>query len=269
MVIAIIAILIALLLPAVQQARGAARRTQCRNNLKQIGLAMHSYHDQYRSLPMGTNSRIYGPFVAILPFLEQKNLQHLYDFNRYYKDPRNQRAINTTIPIYLCPDMEHRRTVPEKSCNEPGAMTSYGASMGTSQFRSDGLFDGYSGFSKPRSIRFSDIKDGTSNTILCGEFNYQLEDYLWSNWTCPALAGQPRWGGHRWAPGYPGVSLGHTSGDFNTNTNANRTTWRSDHTGGAQFLLADGSVHFVSESIHSRTLDALATRFGNDSPGQF
>ncbi|MGZ0171609.1 MAG: DUF1559 family PulG-like putative transporter, partial [Planctomycetales bacterium] len=82
-VIAIIAILVGLLLPAVQQAREAARRSQCKNNLKQIGIAMHNYHDTYTTLPMGTNSQIYGPFVAILPSMDSSNLQGMYDFDEY------------------------------------------------------------------------------------------------------------------------------------------------------------------------------------------
>lgn len=268
-VIAIIAILIALLLPAVQQARSAARRTQCRNNLKQIGLAMHNYHDVYGTLPMGVNSNIYGPLVAILPHMDQANLQDLYNFDLYYAHPDNREAINTTVPVYLCPSMVLRRGVPESACNEPGSPTSYGASMGTSAFRSDGLFAGYSGFANPIAVRFRDILDGQTNTIMCGEFNYQLEDYLWSGFSCPSLAGQPRWGSHRWAPGYPGVSLGDMSGDFNVSTNANRLTWRSDHPGGAHFLLADGSARFVSESVDSNLLDGLATRNGQESPGEF
>jgi len=105
-VIAIIAILIALLLPAVQQARSSARRTQCKNNLKQIGLAMHNYHDVYLSFPMGANSQIYGPLVAILPHLDQANRQNLYDFDRYYTDPTNH-----TVPVDLCPTMIIRSTL--------------------------------------------------------------------------------------------------------------------------------------------------------------
>ena len=105
-VIAIIAILIALLLPAVQQACSSARRTQCKNNLKQIGLAMHNYHDVYLSFPMGANSQIYGPLVAILPFLDQANLQNLYDLDRYYTDPTNH-----TVAVDLCPTMIIRSTL--------------------------------------------------------------------------------------------------------------------------------------------------------------
>jgi len=268
-VIAIIAILIALLLPAVQQAREAARRSQCKNNLKQIGLAMHNYHDLYQSLPMGTNSQIYGPFVAILPNMDQENLQDLYDFDLYYTDPENEEAINTRIPVYLCPSMVLKRAVPDAACDEPGAPGSYGASMGSSQFTGDGLFAGYNGFTAPVPVRFRDITDGLTNTIMCGEFNYQLEDYLWSGFSCPAKAGDIRWGGHRWAPGYPGVSLGHTAGDFNVNLNANRTTWRSDHVGGAHFLLADGAVQFVNENVDAALLDALATRQGAEEIGDF
>jgi len=268
-VIAIIAILIALLLPAVQSARAAARRSQCKNNLKQIGLAMHNYHDIYSSLPMGANSQVYGPFVAILPSLDAENLQSLYDFDLYYTDAANAEAINTVLPVYLCPSMTLPRAVPDALCDEPGAPGSYGASMGTSQLVGDGLFAGYDGFTAPIPVRFRDVTDGLSSTLMCGEFNYQLEDYLWSAFSCPARAGESRWGSHRWAPGYPGVSLGHTDGDFNVSTNANRTTWRSDHPGGAHFLLADGTVHFVTETIDAEVLDGLATRNGEEDVAEF
>jgi prepilin-type N-terminal cleavage/methylation domain-containing protein len=263
-VIAIIAILIALLLPAVQQAREAARRTSCKNNMKQIGLAMHNYHDVYSTLPMGANSQIYGPFVAILPQLDQENLQNLYDFDLYYTDPANLDAINQSIPVYLCPTMTLPRSIPDTVCDEPGGPGSYGASMGTSEFIGDGLFAGYNGFTDPRPIRFRDITDGQTNTIMIGEFNYQLDDYLWSAFSCAAKDGEIRYGSHRWAPGYPGVALGHTDGDFNVNLSANRTTWRSDHVGGVQFVLGDGSVRFLSENIDADLLDGLATRAGDE-----
>ncbi|MCR9199877.1 MAG: DUF1559 domain-containing protein [Planctomycetaceae bacterium] len=271
-VIAIIAVLVSLLLPAVQQAREAARRTQCKNNLKQIGLAMHNYHDVYQCFPMGANSRIYGPLVAILPYLDQANLQNLYDFDLYYTADANRDAIGTRVATYLCPTMVIRRNVPEKRCNEPGAPASYGCSMGThagAKSESNGMFTGYDGFTAPRPVKLRDVTDGTTNTIMCGEFNYQLADYSWSSFTCSALDGQTRWGAHRWAPGYPGVSLGSTDGDFNVNRNANRGVWRSDHVGGAQFLLSDGSCRFVSQNIDAGTLDHLAARADGNVIGEF
>jgi len=120
-VIAIIAVLIALLLPAVQQAREAARRTQCKNNLKQIGLAMHNYHDTYRFFPMGwmfhnkspvPNAHSWG--TMILPFLEQGNMTNIYDFshafaapepplNGLYPTSRNAEVIRTPLPVFMCP----------------------------------------------------------------------------------------------------------------------------------------------------------------------
>lgn len=270
-VIAIIAILISLLLPAVQQARASARMTQCKNNLKQIGLAMHNYHDMYTCLPMGANLQIYGPFVAILPFMEQSTVQDLYDFDLYYTEPENLEAINRTLPVYLCPEMNLPRDVPESECDEPGGPSSYGASMGIhngfdgmAYADPKGLFTGYNGFDAAVPIPFSRVRDGLSVTIMVGEFNYQLEDYLWSAFSCPSLGGEPRWGSARWAPAYPGISLGCTAGDFNVNLSANRETWRSDHAGGANFLHADGSVHFFSENIDADLLDALATRSGDE-----
>ncbi|WP_299467265.1 DUF1559 domain-containing protein [uncultured Gimesia sp.] len=276
-VIAIIAILIALLLPAVQQAREAARRSSCKNNLKQIGLAMHNYHDVYATLPMGMNTQFYSPLVAILPFLDQTNLQNLYDFDLYYTDPANLDALNRTITIYLCPTMVLPRSVPFVPCDEKGGPTSYGASMGLhsgSAGDPDGMFNGYDSYTAPKATRFRDVTDGLTNTIMCGEFNYRLEDYLWSSSssscaTDPASQGTPRWGSHRWGGGYPGVALGDTGGDFNVNLSANRSTWRSDHVGGAHFLLGDGAVRFVSENIDAGTLDALATKSGGEVIGEF
>lgn len=278
-VIAIIAILIALLLPAVQQAREAARRSSCKNNMKQIGLAMHNYHDVHTSLPMGGNDQLFSPFTAILPYLDQANLQNLYDFDLYYTDPVNLDALNRTITVYLCPTMVLPRAVPYLSCAERGGPTSYGASTGihdggpSHTTDSDGIFPGRN-YLTTTPTRFRDVTDGLTNTIMCGEFNYRLEDYLWSSHfsSCPgdpAVQGTPRWGSHRWGGSYPGVALGHTEGDFNVNLSANRSTWRSDHVGGAHFLLGDGAVRFVGESVDADLLDALATKSGGEVIGEF
>lgn len=271
-VIAIIAILIALLLPAVQQAREAARRSSCKNNMKQIGLAMHNYHDVYTSLPIGLKSSgLMSPLVAILPFLDQANLQNLYDFDLSYNDPANLDAINKTIPVYLCPSMVLQRAVPLVTCGEDGGPTSYALSTGSDDTGDNGLFEGYNGFYAPsRTYKFRDITDGLSNTILAGEMNFGMEDYTWSSCSGNAsLVGTSRWGYSRWASAYPGAALANTDGEFNASNHANFSVWRSDHVGGAHFLLADGAVRFVSENIDADKLDALATRAGGEVIGEF
>ena len=115
-VIAIIGILIALLLPAVQAAREAARRMQCSNNLKQIGLALHNYHSAFDSLPQGSGGVTYKPEykvmatwgAAILPFLEQQALFDLFNFNVDMRHADNTQAVTTPVPTYMCPSDNKR-----------------------------------------------------------------------------------------------------------------------------------------------------------------
>jgi len=263
-VIAIIGILVGLLLPAVQSAREAARRTSCINNIRQFGIAMHGFHNSHRKFPEGTNSLILGPFVRMLPYVEQENLSDLYNFKEYYSTAENQAAINTRLPLFLCPTMDLPREVPFPGAREPGAPSSYGCSMGTDSFSNNGIFAGYGGFSKKIQVRIAEIKDGTSNTIMFGEFDYGMEDYLWTTRSHPEEAGNPRWGSHRWGPGYPGISLGSTAGEFNVSVAANRSTWRSDHPGGVNIGFADGSARFVSDTIDPDTLDKMATKNGKE-----
>jgi prepilin-type N-terminal cleavage/methylation domain-containing protein len=276
-VIAIIAVLIALLLPAVQQAREAARRTQCRNNLKQLGLALHNYHDKALRFPYGFNDQLRGTFTAILPELDQGNRFNLYDFNRYYTDPVNLGVMNQNVPVFLCPTMVIPRAVPEVSCNEPGGPSSYGVSGGSlprtgPSAGDNGVFNQLSNSEVAGGCQIRDITDGTSNTVAIGEFNYRLADYRWSAFSCagnPSLHGQSRWGGHRWGVGYPAITIGNMSGTLNRNVNANASTWRSDHAGGVQFLLCDGAVRFVSNNTDEALLDSLHTRAGNEVTGEF
>lgn len=285
-VIAIIAILLSLLMPAVQQAREAARRTQCRNNLKQIGLALHNYHDSNKCFPLGMPANTFSPLVAIMPYIELGPNVDLYNFNEGYSTATNLQVINQTIPVFLCPTMDLPREVPISPCNEPGAAGSYAVSAGSTARAADGVFTpdpiyfdpmfggsglpaGYLG----RSIRIADITDGTSNTLFLGEFNYKHSGYKWTS--CPGnpgMVGQTRWGSSRWGGGYAGVAVGGTGGIFNGysgNVTTDRETWRSDHIGGGHFALSDGSVRFVSTNINANTLTALATRSGGETVGDF
>jgi prepilin-type N-terminal cleavage/methylation domain-containing protein len=182
-VIAIISVLVALLLPAVQAAREAARRTQCRSNLKQIGIALHHYHDVWRTLPFGNidapfagdptvPAAQYGwsPFTGILPFIEQQSLYKMLDLGlpeiggpnqNYGPFPQNLAAIAQVVPLYLCPSDSFRVV------QSGWAPIDYVACAGTVIDADAGPQNG--AFYSNSHTRFADITDGTSNTILVSE----------------------------------------------------------------------------------------------------
>lgn len=187
-VIAIIAILVSLLLPAVQQAREAARRTQCKNNLKQIGLAMHNYHDVYNMFPLGACAKpasagppgfgvdiSIGAFASILPFIEAANLKNLYNDETSWENQSPIVAI-TIVKTYLCPSA----TGSEIATNPALAAFPIGPDSGANQYLlSKGPSLGWclSPQSDPNigmfainlRTRFRDITDGSSNTLCVGE----------------------------------------------------------------------------------------------------
>lgn len=293
-VIAIIAILIALLLPAVQQAREAARRSACKNNLKQLGLALHNYHDAHSIFPP---AHMIGPtggvprngtvFVHILPYVDQANSYNNYDFSDpILAEERGPAAaeIVRVFSVYLCPsddngpfDDTNRWTIQNYApsvgaqrvggtdCGFPGNV------FGTGDI-SDGLTcDGRrtSGFFSRTcfSPRMRDMRDGTSNIICMGE-------------TLPNCSSQQR-GGWLW-----GSTSASTSVPINVRTCPddiqrpscacnNRDTaqagwgFKSKHVGGAHFLLADGSVHFISENIDYNTYQRLGDRRDGQPVGEF
>ncbi len=290
-VIAIIAILVALLLPAVQQAREAARRSSCKNNLKQIGLAMHNYHDTHRTFPYGV--RHAGDSSAmheretwmqqLLPFVEQAPLYDIY-------------SADTTMGIWGIPVSIGATVIPVLMCpSDPS----------TPGFNYRGLFEGsYVGCAGSTRIRMNDtnpnnvamngilymqsktqmrdIIDGTSNTIMHSEAIIRGKTGI--GW---GAAGQ-YWGGGRWGSGMfttlepPNTSIAdeHYSCKsvvlnapcISTNSTADITIQnfaRSYHTGGAQCLLADGAVRFVSENVDRGTFHALGTRAGGEVVGEY
>ncbi len=272
-VIAIIGILISLLLPAVQAAREAARRMQCSNNLKQIGLALHNYESVYQKFPVGSwQSNFISPLVAILPYMEQGNNYQQWDFSKNYTDPVNSSVSAQRIDTYLCPSMTLPRSVPMETARETGGPSSYLLCEGTDDYmaNADGVFGlqwPSFGYINPNR-KFSDITDGTSNTMLAGETIYNYKNYLWSASTPPPHGGTVKFGNARWAVGYPGISLGTTLKPFNVHTAAALGGFASMHAGlGGNFLFGDGGVHFKSQTMDATIYDASATRAGGEVAG--
>jgi prepilin-type N-terminal cleavage/methylation domain-containing protein/prepilin-type processing-associated H-X9-DG protein len=277
-VIAIIAILIALLLPAVQQAREAARRSQCSNNLKQIGLAIHNYHDTNSRFPLSAIDPSLGRsgvFASILPFLDQANVYHRYDFNLGNSDPANLAAVSQRIAVYLCPTAPLRRPIPISGCDaNDRAPGTYAVSTGSGDpygtIASGAPNNGVIINSGSGSTSLRDVADGTSSTLLGGESAWNFPDYLFTSGPC---GGQVRWGFSYWSSPYPLATAFTTKGAFNPRTRAGDNTrlanFRSEHAGVVNMLLCDGSVRSVSENIDHTLLDSLATRAGAEIVGEF
>jgi prepilin-type N-terminal cleavage/methylation domain-containing protein/prepilin-type processing-associated H-X9-DG protein len=271
-VIAVIGILVAMLLPAVQAAREAARRMQCSNNLKQIGLALHNYEGVHGRFPVGSvQSNFISPLVGILPFVEQANNYQQWDFALSYSDPYNASVAAQHIDIYLCPSMTMPREVPLMAALETGGPSSYLLCEGTDDYMANG--DGTFGLHWPGhgyrnpNRRFADLIDGSSNTFFAGETVYNYRDYEWPAWTPEPYAGTARYGTARWVVGYPKISLGTTLLPFNVHTAAALGGFASMHPGGGNFLYGDGRVEFTSQSIDVRVYNAAATIAGGEVGG--
>lgn len=298
-VIAIIGILVALLLPAVQAAREASRRSQCANNLKQLGLGFHNFESTYKYLPLAyTNPSAAGrnnwvPFV--LPFLEQQNLVSGYDLTQdWWKEP-NRTFVQVQLPVMQCPstpDPNRFQDKPETTPpNKTGACTDYFTPAGvhtdinnalptSAQFPSNanllGVIHWYSDTN--RQNRLAAVTDGTSNSIMVGEVagredvyrgrikyanNFNSSPRVRSRGGAWATTDNPYYIGQRnaWDAGF-----GPIPGSVRIN---NSNEWGhcfySFHPGGANFTFADGSVRFLSETTDLYTLATLVTRAGGEA----
>ena len=278
-VIAIIAILMSLLLPAVQQAREAARRTQCTNNLRQIGLGVHNYHDVFLTFPQteaggtGTLGRA-SAFASILPYLEATNIYNQYDFNRGNSDAPNQVAVSQRITTYLCPTTVFPRAVPISGCDannrapgtyafSTGSGDPWGLALGGTAPHNGAIVHPLQGVTRIR-----DITDGTSLTLLAGESDWNIKDYLFTSGPCN---GQVRGGFTYWSSPYPLATAFTTMAPFNPKSGGSAvlSRFRSDHPGMVNFCLCDGSVRALSENIDQNTLNSLGTRAGGEIVGEF
>jgi prepilin-type N-terminal cleavage/methylation domain-containing protein/prepilin-type processing-associated H-X9-DG protein len=300
-VIAIIAILIGLLLPAVQKVREAANRMSCLNNLKQVALAAHHYHDATGWFPTGARLPVdvggtprggTNLWVELLPYFEQDNLSKKWDSSDNRNNVAGGRSATQAqvIQILLCPSDPLPERVweltAETAASPPWSrgfygLSSYGGNAGTRSVHSggppafprisrDGLF-----FLDSR-LRLTDVTDGGSNTFLFGERLHhdpefdRRRPFVWSEAT--AVGGWGRWGYVANAGAMFQVTLHAAApinyrvpsgGDFSTLENRG-CAFGSGHPGGANFAFADGSVRFLSESTPVPTLQALSTRAGGE-----
>ena len=299
-VIAIIGILIALLLPAVQSARESARRTQCINNLKQIGLAMHAHQDAKKYLPPGAirqiQNRPSGIFVEIFGYMDQGSLFDLLDPNANYNAGTNTILGNTRVNALLCPSTADTQFLYDM--NSPGsfwAASHYLGLMGPGRngkfldledihcgnenrdglFHSVGNTPGRTPKSPDQPKRLEDVLDGTANSLAFGESNHTTRTWMR--------------GGTDASPAPPAIPGGANGKDcvvqaknirFRINSdpkvlfytgNASGTMlfndffFSSEHPGGANFMCADGSVHFIRETISFPVYEDLGTIAGGEA----
>jgi prepilin-type N-terminal cleavage/methylation domain-containing protein/prepilin-type processing-associated H-X9-DG protein len=309
-VIAVLAILFCLLLPATQRVRDVALRSQCQNNLKQIGLACHNYHDQHAKFPPGLDTRVgtlefltqnkycLSWMARILPFVDQEPLsKHTQsEYARLYypwgfaaNGPQSPHVgLGTEMPLFRCP-YESRRLVNTRvdlgGFESEIAFTSYLGNSGTICGANDGIFYDCS------AVKITMITDGTSNTLLVGERPPSAD--LWFGWWYAGAGySDPVFG----QIGVGDVVLGvrekvYAADPFqqlapraqyedlncasrfhfqagNVNDPCDQVHFWSEHFGGANFVFADGSVHFLTYDI-DKIMPALATRAGGELMGAF
>ena len=278
-VIAIIAVLIGLLLPAVQKVREAAARMACQNNLKQIGLGLHNYHDANKVLPPGflatmpysdgaTDTALgWGWSAYILPFIEQDNLYRQLNFS---KPVQNSPSIQTRVKVYLCPS----DVVPAAAFSVLDAFGSsiamaapscYAACCGGDESDTAGPTGMGILYRNSRTV-LTDVTDGTSSTIMVGERSWGNANGIWAgavnNGVILRGKQNPCPGGG--AGSYPASVLVQAHSHLNnatTDTDGGLDDFSSRHTGGSNFVFADGSVRFL-RSVSGDNSDGSYTRDG-------
>jgi prepilin-type N-terminal cleavage/methylation domain-containing protein len=246
-VVAIIGLLAALMLPAIQASREASRRAACASNLRQIGIALNVFHAAHRQFPIGcTEWRAPGNATArqlawsvyLLPYLEEDPLYDALDLSTPFDSPRNSAAAATVLPIFLCPSAQRATHVVggRGSCDYGGI---YGERITSPNNPPKGsmLIDAV--------VTLRNIRDGASKTLIVAE-DSRFGDGQWIN------------GRNIFDQAYAINAAPPFENDI-----------RSEHAGGAQGVMADGSVHFFVETMDLPALAAICTRAGGETTGPF
>ncbi len=273
-VIAIIGTLAGLLMPAVQQARAAARRISCDNNLKQIGLGLHNYESANQRLPAGYiyrrgsegNHAGFGWGAATLPFLEESNVYSQLNFQLPLFDARNAAIREKHLPVFLCPEDTVSALGFVEMGDERYAMASYVGSFGPpdldqTQEKRDGIF------SRNSRTRFAEIADGLSNTIAGGE--RQNGPFRRGGVHGPHFAYETTWAGavrdlDDALDDHGHMVLFQTGHTPNSSFSDDRDV-SAPHVGYANFLFGDGSVRLITDQVDFRVYQAMSTRAGGET----
>lgn len=290
---AVISVLVSLLVPAVQTAREAARQTQCRNNLRQLGLALHNFESTHQVFPASgwtkagrTNPA--GKYVSwrasILPFVEESTAFETYRFDQDWWHPDNVDVGTMPVSLFLCPSTPTHPGIsqanaksprPAMSFEHPIARTDYEAIMGVRQAIDSARYQNKqltrSVMHRNSNVRFADITDGSSNTIVLSECAARPFVYRRRNRASDSQNDQ----GFGWIDSESAFSLDGSSADGRVQglgpelspvplnaTNENEPY--SFHQNGAMFVFADGHTAFLSESIDLRILAAMVTKAGGE-----
>lgn len=261
LVMGIVAVSVALILPAVQSSRNAARRNQCTNNMKEIGLALHNYHDAFNTYPPGwVKGNQFAWSVHLLTFIEQVNIYNELNFlTKYDKD---NRLLRSRIETYRCPDdrgvdlaaglgrSNYAGVMVGKPSNTTAESTHGGGSFGVNSRRN-----------------FRSFRDGTSNTIMVGERR--------STAKAGKQKGAQKDGGDvhgtegTWVGTNPGELSIVSSSELGTPNSSTYGAFSSPHAGGANFLLGDGAIKLISEKIDKTTFAQICTTDGGEANGDF
>lgn len=284
-VIAIIAILVGLLLPAVQAAREAARRLQCSNNLHQMGIALHNYSDVHRSFPPGIVEPSHVMWTgSLLPYLEQTNLFQSLDFSKRWEmaGTWNARACTTLIRTYRCPSSDAEEHVAIQGIWDRVPSGYLAVASGTAT-RESGNTPDHLGLRKQNGLmylnsatKFSHVTDGTSNSLAIGEALFRPDVQgpdmsrviqIIDHW----YIGSDGFGRYNGMPGLVEVSEGIGSSGVALNgleldvfIDEKEIGFTSLHRGGCLFVFADAHVQFISDSIDRSIYSALGTIAGSE-----
>ena len=271
-VIAIIAILIGLLLPAVQKVRAAANRMKCSSQMRQVALALHNYESANEAFPPAhvSSPKRHGWVQAVLPFLEQDAVARLYRLDAHWNHPDNDPATRNRVSILVCPSAPAGRRDDGRGVTDYAALNHVAAgNPAVPSAPADISGNGVLGANRPRQI--GEVTDGTSNTVLVAEDAGRPQ--LWRNGRLVSATGG---GGAAWAGAGSEVALhGATSDGERVSPTApgpwpcavnctNNSEVYAFHSGGANVALADGSVRFLRAGLDIRVLAALITRAGGE-----